>query len=631
MTVSIEPNRAVVKPRVVSPETGDCVPLEDAVRSWMERHERGVIQITGGPRTGKSTALSDLACVLPPNDRLCYFGPDERDSVESFAATGIAISSANTNSDGSVDPECKPTSVPVCRLVLSLWSEDDWIEYLLARHREKCGSVMQRLRSAEDCSFPRGNPELWTLVLDRMARDDSAVSVKTVLGEEVSKRFGGPKSRRLAARCCLGMCVGDLKSAFQLRRDLLQCGCERSLVRLIWHPAAQLSLASLGFAAMLRQRQDLQYLKRQWPSDLIHLVAESLDRPGTDALQRMARRAKSESSATLVSLLVAHDRRWRPQSRLLSLAGATLNGAVWPHVDLAGCDISRADFGHARLIEANLEAAIALSSRFHGAHLEGANLSSAKAENADFSDARLAGATATNAVFRSAKAERTDFSSGDLSAADFVEANLCEANFSNANLSGSNLFAARITGADFTNADLEGANLAWLRLCETNLQGASLQRAKLVNCDLEFVTLPEADFNTADLSGADLTGSQMPRADFRAAKLCNTGLAEIDWERADLRDADLRGCTFHMGSSRSGLVDSPLASEGTRTGFYTDEYVEQSFKPPEAVRKANLRGADLRGAIVHDVDFYLVDLRDALYTEDQRAHFQRCRAILEDR
>jgi hypothetical protein len=86
-----------------------------------------------------------------------------------------------------------------------------------------------------------------------------------------------------------------------------------------------------------------------------------------------------------------------------------------------------------------------------------------------------------------------------------------------------------------------------------------------------------------------------------------------------------------MGSSRSGLVDSPIASEGSRTGFYTDESLEDGFKAPEDVRKANLRGADLRDAKVNRTDWYLVDLRGAKYSPDQEAHFRKCRAILDDR
>ncbi|MCK6462183.1 MAG: pentapeptide repeat-containing protein, partial [Planctomycetes bacterium] len=113
--------------------------------------------------------------------------------------------------------------------------------------------------------------------------------------------------------------------------------------------------------------------------------------------------------------------------------------------------------------------------------------------------------------------------------------------------------------------------------------------------------------------------------------LAHAKVADVAWEGADLRGADLDGAIFHMGSSRGGLVESFLASEGTRTGFYTDDFDEQHFKSPEEIRKADLRGADLRGAKVERTDFYLVDLRDALYDEAQELHFRRCRAILRNR
>jgi uncharacterized protein YjbI with pentapeptide repeats len=48
------------------------------------------------------------------------------------------------------------------------------------------------------------------------------------------------------------------------------------------------------------------------------------------------------------------------------------------------------------------------------------------------------------------------------------------------------------------------------------------------------------------------------------------------------------------------------------------------------IRNANLRGCDLTGALVMDTDWYLVDLRDALYDEAQREHFARCGAILDE-
>ncbi|MEX0612447.1 MAG: pentapeptide repeat-containing protein, partial [Pirellulales bacterium] len=110
----------------------------------------------------------------------------------------------------------------------------------------------------------------------------------------------------------------------------------------------------------------------------------------------------------------------------------------------------------------------------------------------------------------------------------------------------------------------------------------------------------------------------------------DAGLAEIDWEEADLRGADLRRATFHMGSSRSGRVGSPIACEGSKTGFYTDDLEDMTFKPPEEVRKANLRGADLRDVHAEGVDFYLVDLRDAKMHPILREQARQSGAILED-
>ena len=105
-----------------------------------------------------------------------------------------------------------------------------------------------------------------------------------------------------------------------------------------------------------------------------------------------------------------------------------------------------------------------------------------------------------------------------------------------------------------------------------------------------------ADFSQAHMENALLTASSMHGANFQGAVLRGCGLADIDWEGADLREADFRGSTFHMGSTRSGLVGSDLPCEGSRTGFYTDDYHDREFKDPRDIRKASLCNADLRAA-----------------------------------
>jgi len=193
------------------------------------------------------------------------------------------------------------------------------------------------------------------------------------------------------------------------------------------------------------------------------------------------------------------------------------------------------------------------------------------------------------------------------------------------------LRGALVAAADFTGTNLEGADLR-----EVDLRSALLDRTRLVgadmrDCDLEGLRLVNVEFRDAGLAQALFSGSKAEGCSFRKATLRGAGLADVQWEGVDLRGADLHGAVFHLGSSRSGLVGSPLASEGTRTGFYTDEFDQQSFCPPEQIRKANLCGADLRGAKVDGVDFYLVDLRGAKYDADQLEHFRKCGAILSER
>ena len=88
------------------------------------------------------------------------------------------------------------------------------------------------------------------------------------------------------------------------------------------------------------------------------------------------------------------------------------------------------------------------------------------------------------------------------------------------------------------------------------------------------------------------------------------------------------GASFHLGSTRSGLVGSVIPCEGSKFGFYTDEREEQNYRRPEEIRKANLCRADLRGARIDGVDFYLVDVRGAKYTRRQGKYMKRCGAIM---
>ena len=117
-----------MRPHCVSADTGEFLLLEDAIANWMDANHHGIIQIVGRLGSGKSTAIRHLSVVNPPHTRLHYFDPGDRAEVESFAEVGFAITTIRAVAE---------SEVAHCQLSLTAWSEDDWIEYLLASSPQK--------------------------------------------------------------------------------------------------------------------------------------------------------------------------------------------------------------------------------------------------------------------------------------------------------------------------------------------------------------------------------------------------------------------------------------------------------------------------------------------------------------
>ncbi|MGE5192334.1 MAG: pentapeptide repeat-containing protein [Deltaproteobacteria bacterium] len=637
----LEPRRAPVRPRVVSPVSGETLLLEGEILSLLERGESGVVWLVGGPGAGKTAALAHLAAVIPPSDRLLlhdynWAGRHEWGKLE--IGCGIAGTAPR---DAFLVYELAP------------WTDDEIIEYLLAVHRERCPSVVRRCKEAGDATFLRGIPELWRHVLDVLAADENVATPKAALRRVIASRLPDGIARELARSWCLAVILGQAEIAAAYRAQLEKVCDFPHLLRLLWHVPVLLLLAAEGIADQLNSGESFDFLKYPLPRELVEQVALTI-RENERALDRLkgliaARRRVLHPMAA--SLLHATKTGWRPEPvprsglrhflsrKFLSasktsvpqLIGAYLEEAEWPGIALARVQLADADLVGADLRNADLNCGDAKRANLQGASFSGASLQQFCADYANLSVADFSYVRAESSSFDSADAEGASFEGALLKGASFRDAKLTNASFVRANLSGAALTNAEIEGADFSQAELAGAWLAGLALRLAEFRQCNFQRAEMSDCDLEGMTLPGGGFQHANLMRALLTGTVMPRADFRGATLVNTGLADIDWEQSDLRDADLRGASFHMGSSRSGLVDSPIASYGSRTGFYTDDYNEQDFKPPEEIRKANLRGADLRGAKIEGVDFYLVDLRDARYDARQEQHFRSCGAILESR
>ncbi|MCZ7648509.1 MAG: pentapeptide repeat-containing protein [Planctomycetota bacterium] len=662
-SVTPAPERAPVRPRIVDPELGGTRPLEDAVQDFLDRGDKRFGVVIGPRGSGKTAALRHLNAVFGARPDFDCFdrvldlvwgkaymhawadlsqqirtltGRDDREAQCIFSANAVL-------------PQYEGQGFAVFRL--APWGRDEWIEYLLARHKDSCVSVMNRIDGHPEVAELQGLPALWRVVLDTLAANDDwsspAEALHAVFAERLSaERLAIARARGILAhletqenltrtRACLGggqALQRVLKTPVLVAREIQSW--EPEIAALVDLPLSQLLMAAEQVTEDLRREAECSYFVWRFPADLIEHVARLL-RGRLDLFPRLKLLAAGEMprlQATAASLMLAAAPHWRPPERgSVNLAGACLAGARWSglHLEqamLRMADLQHADLSRALLKQADLEEANAAFANLEGAVIKDATFTKASFESANLERAHLTGIRAGLASFRRANLEAAYLDAADLMFADLRGAILRGADLQKAYLKG-----AKLAGADFRAAYLNGANLEGLVLREANFLGADFPGANLSGADLEWMELPQANFAAAKLRGAYLTGTRMHEARFKGADLRDTGLAEVSWERADLREADLRGASFQMGSSRCGRVYSPIACEGSRTGFYTDEYDEQHFKAPEQIRKANFRGADLRGARIHNVDFYLVDLRDAQLDPNQIEYLRKCGAILEAR
>jgi uncharacterized protein YjbI with pentapeptide repeats/energy-coupling factor transporter ATP-binding protein EcfA2 len=610
--------RAPVRPRIISPITGEAVPLDDQIGQIIDEGRYKRVGLIGGPGSGKSTAIRHLAAVLPPWALAKVLLADDPDHV----IKPITLEAKDSRVIISAGNWLPPLPGQVIFYSLASWGQDDVIEYLLSAHTDRCASVMARLKASDDRGFLKGIPELWVVVLDQMARDESICDVRAALRSELSEWVEKhPRPRAVTEGFCLVGIDENADLVSNLALSTLSGDAPKrvhyaeEMLHLVRHRPVALLLAADRIKGLIECGSAESIFSHRFSYDLVQEAAMTIAR-NTVALQHLSewlsRHEQAHVHPMAASLIHAAAPGWRPGPDCQpQLSGAYLARAVWPGLNLSRANLESTDFKEADLSGVNLKKSQATRARFPRANLQEAVLDSWVAIGADLSGANL----------RSVHAMCANFQQSNLAGARLIEANLWRANLQKAN----------IEGADFTGANLEEARLNELKLSSARFDGARFGGADLRDCDLEDMVLAIPDFHDADLRNALLTGSRLQKANFTGADLRGAGLAEIEWPGANLHDADLRGASFHLGSSRSGLVDSPIACEGSRTGFYTDDYDDQDIKSAEEIRKANLRGADLTGANIEGVDFYLVDLRDAKYTRAQANHFHRCRAILGDR
>jgi len=601
-----------VVPRARRKDGASSLPVDELLRPLIVSNRRGLVCLTAPPGGGKTTALAYLRSKLPAEVRL--FDADQRPAARSAANDAMVILATASAAQDT-------TTIAVFELCP--WTMDDCIAYLAARHRERAKLVLERLSGMEAVlSFP-GAVQLAVAVLDRMAADSSIASVPEALSGIVAEHPMPETDREslvLVFFRNLGVDISDVP--------------ERTLPWWLRHGAMQRMFIAHWITDRLSEGAVPACLNRTLARPVLDELAFLLRSrlPAVATLERLlASNPQGPAIPMTASLLLRLDPAWRPiYGPPLNLAQADLRSAQWSGMDLHGSALGQADCRGADFRDADLS-----DVKGAGAIMTDANLRGARLVRGAFTDAQFGGADLSHCDLSEASFRRSDLTGASLQSATAVRACFdhailnCVAHRASFRLA--SLVDTEIGASDFKDCDFSYARLSGVSMRRAVWHGASFHEATLFRCNLEGLTIDGADFTKANLAGSLLTGSVMPGACFRDACLTDTGLAEIDWEGADLSDADLRNASFHLGSSRSGLVGSTIPCEGSRTGFYTDDFYEQDYKSPEEIRKAALVGADLRGANLSHTDFYLVDLRGAKYTEDQERHFVLCGAILATR
>src|SRR5947209_1566864 len=113
----IEAQRAAVRPRVLSAESGEPVLLKDEVLRLAEAGTCACISLVGPAGAGKTTALQHLAAVVPPEYHVSLI--DSPIPADACSSPGCLVVQAT------------PVRIPESLAYwLAPWQRDDLIEYL---------------------------------------------------------------------------------------------------------------------------------------------------------------------------------------------------------------------------------------------------------------------------------------------------------------------------------------------------------------------------------------------------------------------------------------------------------------------------------------------------------------------
>ena len=607
--------RSLVEPRAFAPITNEPLPLVDLVLKEQDSQHR-TIRLVG---QGIETAISYLQNAFLDYPNICIVGRSE--TVDSPKKWDVVVFASSGE-------KCRPHAD--LELKLKSWGTDEVIEYLMAKSTARCKSVMQRLEVSDDLWVGGGSPRVLSIVLDQMIESDEIISVEDAILRYYDLIDFNSKTRRDVTDLCLDNLFSDAKASLALYDSNI---VSDDIVSFLGNQTVRYVIAADKIIKTLEKRIAPDVMFAAWPQPFIRMIAGKIrdDVKTNSYLNKLANKKGGKFSSNAVSLLVFNDRNWRPSiDERHAFSKASLAKVNWTGQNLRLASLSLADLSHAMLSKCDLGHATLSGGDFSSTCFTGANLAQTLATYANFRNASMRAISALNCKFAHSDLTDANMECSDLSKANFSESILVNANLSNCNLQRAKFLNANLENVDFTDSTMVEVKLRNADLRTAILTGADFSGSAMKRCDLRTQILDSIKLEGVSLAGALLTGTVLRNCKLRRATLAHAKMADIDWEDCDLRDANFFNCHFLMGSTRAGTVDSPFPSHGTRTGYYTDDYDDHYFKSPEEIRKANLCRCNLLGAKVFEADFYLVDLRGAIYDEEQRLHFDKCGAILKD-
>ena len=297
--IMIAPHKAPVRPRVLSPQTGDSLLLEEVIRDLVARRNRGAVCITGPVGSGKTTALEHVAFVFA-GDKVLFLDEPNTEYV--------AVAPSDHWLVYSTDPNSAPATET---FRLAPWGEDECIEYLLAAHKERARSVMTRLRADTQLPLLQGNPQLLRLALDQLANVETLTSTRSALIRSIEQLFLYPDSRYVVQSAGFELLLDSSRDPVGFAQ-LNQRG-EESLLPLVRHRPVQLLLAVEYVMRDLLGRGDGQCFEHRWPRDLVlEIAAEVAKQSAVVDILRSDFALAPEQQAVIASILHAAKIGWSP-------------------------------------------------------------------------------------------------------------------------------------------------------------------------------------------------------------------------------------------------------------------------------------------------------------------------------